>query len=140
MKLFATLAIALALVGCGTPTANTPPPVQNSPQTQTLNIDKTLADAINGAVKASITLRNQGKMSAANVTLIENWAKSAVILDDQIAAELGSADTWAVQKTKILAMLPQFKVPTVSGLDPTIQADLAAITTIISQIQSQVSQ
>lgn len=131
--------LALGLVGCGNPSATTPAP-PNSPQTQVLNIDKTLADAINGAVRASIVLRDQGKMSQANVTLIQAWAKSAVAVDDAIATELASSDPWSVQKTKILALLPGMKVPTVSGLDPTIQADLVAITAIIAQIQAQVSQ
>lgn len=132
------LALGLVLYGCGTPTASTPAP-PNSAQTQVLNIDKTLADAINAAVKLSITLRDQGKLSQANNLIIQNWAKSAVKLDDDIATELGSADPWSVQKTKILAMLPGLKVPAVSGLDATMQANLAAVTTIIAQIQAQVS-
>jgi hypothetical protein len=133
--------LVFLLVGChSTNTSATTPAPVNSPQTQVLNIDKTLADAINAAVKAAIILRDQGKLSQANTTLIENWAKAAAILDDQIATELGSADTWAVQKTKILAMLPGFKIPVVSGLDPTLQADLVGITAIVAQIQGQVTQ
>lgn len=132
-------ALALGLVSCGNPTATTPAP-PNSPQTQVLNIDKTLADAINAMVKAAVLLGNQGKVSRPNVVLIESWSKSAVALDDAIATELGSADPWSVQKTKILAMLPGLKVPAISGLDPTVQADLVAITAIIGQIQAQVTQ
>lgn len=133
----AAISIPALETGCGNPTATTPSPV-NSPQTQLVNIDKTLADTINGAVKATIALRNQGKMSAVNTTLVENWAKSAAILDDAIATELGSTDTWAVQKTKILAILPKFAIPTMSGIDPSIQADFAAIAAIVQQIQGQV--
>jgi len=133
------LILALGLLGCGTPTVSTPAP-PNSPQTALLNIDKTLADAINGAVKAAVLLGNQGKLSRPNVVLIESWSKSAVALDDAIATELGSADPWSVQKTKILALLPGLKVPAISGLDPTIQADLVAIAAILGQIQAQVTQ
>ncbi len=138
MRLVCASLALLLLVGCGNPPQASTPTPPNSPQTQVLNIDKTLADSINGAVKASISLRDQGKMTQANVTLIQGWAKSAVAVDDAIATELSSADPWATQKTKILAMLPSLKVPAVSGLDPTIQADFVAITAIIAQIQAQV--
>jgi len=131
--------LTLGLCACGNPTASTPAP-PNSPQTQVLNIDKTLADAINAAVKLSITLRDQGKLSQANVTIIQSWAKSAVLLDDAIAIELASADPWPTQKAKILAMLPGLKIPTISGLDANMQTSLVAIQTIVAQIQMQVSQ
>lgn len=130
--------VGLGLVGCGTPTASTPAP-PNSAQTQVLNIDKTLADAINASVKLSIALRDQGKVSQANVMIIQSWAKSAVALDNAIATELGSADPWSVQKTKILAMLPGLKIPAISGLDANMQTSLVAIQTIVAQIQAQVS-
>ncbi len=109
----------------------------NSPQTQALNLTKTLSDSINAAVKAGILLRDQGKLSQANNLVIQNWAKSAVALDENIATELGSADAWSVQKAKILAMLPGLKVPAISGLDPSMQANLTAITALIAQIQGQ---
>jgi hypothetical protein len=109
----------------------------NSPQTQALNITKTLADSINAAVKAGIALRDQGKLTQANNLVIQNWARSAVALDEQIATELGSADPWSIQKTKILAMLPGMKVPTISGLDASMAANLTAITALIAQIQGQ---
>jgi len=109
----------------------------NSPQTQALNITKTLADSINAAVKAGIALRDVGKLTQANNLVIQNWARSAVALDEQIATELGSADPWSIQKTKILAMLPGMKVPTISGLDASMAANLTAITALIAQIQGQ---
>ncbi len=141
MKRQALVAVlVLGLLGCGNPPTATTPAPPNSPQTLVLNIDKTLADAINGAVKAAVLLGNQGKLSRPNVVLIESWSKSAVALDDAIATELASADAWNVQKTKILAMLPGLKVPAISGLDPTIQADLVAVTAIVGQIQAQVTQ
>jgi len=111
--------------------------VPNYPQTQALNITKTLADSINAAVKAGIALRDQGKLTQANNLVIQNWAKSAVAFDEQIATELGSSDPWSVQKTKILAMLPGLKVPTISGLDASMAANLTAITALIAQIQGQ---
>ncbi len=131
--------LALGLCACGTPTASTPAP-PNSSQTQVLNIDKTLADAINATVKLTITLRDQGKLSQANVTLIQSWAKTAVAVDDQIATELASSDTWTVQKAKILQMITTIKIPSISGLDPAAQNSLLAAQAIIEQIRMQVSQ
>lgn len=135
---------ALLLCGCGTPTASTPSPV-NSPQTQAINIDKTMADAINSAVKISISLRcatppAAGCIDPGTVILIENWAKSAASLDDQIAAELANSDTWDVQKQKILLLLPKLQIPIISGLNPTAQTALTVVTSLISQIQAQVTQ
>ncbi len=141
MRLASAALALLLLVGCGNPpqaSTPAPPASSNSAQTQVLNADRLLADSINGSVRAAILLRNQGKIDAASVTLIEGWAKSAVAVDDSIATELASADPWATQKVKILAMLPSLKVPAVSGLDPVLATDFATITAIIAQIQAQV--
>ena len=140
MKLPAVFVLALFLAGCGASTPTTPvtPAPVNSPQTQALNVDKALADAISAAVNTAISLRNAGKISQADTTTIENWAKSAAILDDTIATEIGSADPWATQKTKILAMLPLFKIPGTSTIDTTLQAALAAVSALLTQLQGAV--
>ena len=138
----ATLALALILVGCGASTPTTPavPVPPNSPQTQVLNITKTLADSINAAVKTAISLRDSGKIDQATTLTIENWAKSAAVLDDTIATELGSADPWPLQKQKILVILPAFRIPGTSYVNTTLQAALTAVGTILSQLQVQVAQ
>jgi len=132
------LSLPVAFVGCGNPTTATTPAPPNSPQTQALNITKTIADSINAAVKTAISLRDSGKLSQANTTAIENWAKSAAVLDDTIATELGSADPWTLQKQKILVMIPAFNIPGSSTMDATIQASLKAVSTLIMQLQAQV--
>ncbi len=136
----AVLAVSLLLASCGgNATAPSAPAPPNSAQTQTLNITKTLADAINAAVKTAISLRNQGQISAADTVLIENWAKSAAILDDQIATELGNtADPWTVQKAKILLLLPGFQIPLTSTTNQTLAASLAAVSTTVQLIRAQV--
>ena len=141
MKSLLTLVVLLASCGGSATAPSTPaPPVVNSPQTQVANIDKTLADAINASVKTAIALRDQVTVSQANVTVIESWATSAATLDDQIATELGSADPWATQKTKILLLLPGLHVPATGGVSATLQVSLAAVETLIAQIQAQVIQ
>ncbi len=127
----------IVLWGCPASTTTTPAP-PNSPQTQALNVTKTLADAINAAVKTTIAERNAGKVSQADTTTIENWAKSAAVLDDTIATELGSADPWATQKAKIIAMMPLFRIPGTGTTDVTLQAALAAVSTLLTQLQGVV--
>ena len=135
MKIVALLSF-LFLWGC--PAATTTPAPPNSPQTQAVNVTKLLADSINAAVKTAIAERNAGKVSQADTTTIENWAKSAAVLDDTIATELGSADPWTTQKAKILVMLPGFKIPGTSTTDTTLQAALAAVSTLLTQLQGAV--
>lgn len=139
-RLILILALSFALVSCGASnpaTVGTPAP-PNSPQTQALNITKAITDAITAAVNTTIRLRDAGKVSQADTTTIENWAKSAYVLDDTITTELTSADAWTLQKQKILVMLPLFKIPGTSTTDTTIQAALAAISAVVSQLQGAV--
>jgi purine nucleoside permease len=132
---------ALLLSSCGgSATAPVTPVPPNSAQTQVFNVNKTIADSIHGAVTASITLRDQGKISQATLAQVEAWAKAAVPVCDQIDSEIGSSDAWATQRVKILALLPQFKVPAIAGIDPSIQTLLSNVTTLIAQIQAQVTQ
>ncbi len=129
----------IGLVGCRHPTTQTLGQ-PNSPQTQVLNVTRLLSGAINAAVKTGIVLRDQGKFSQADNLILQNWAKSAVVLDDKIAVELASKDSWTAQRSTILALLLGFKIPAMSGVDPTLQASLALVMQLVSQIQSQVSQ
>ena len=138
MKPLIIYILSLGLAGCAasnSATVTTPAPV-NSPQTQAINIDKAIADAISTAVNAAIAERNAGNLSQADTTLIENWAKSAATLDDSIATELASADPWPTQKQKILLMLPLFKIPGTSTTDTIVQAALGAVSAVVGQLQS----
>ena len=138
----AVLALALLLTSCGgSATAPVTPAPPNSPQTQTLNVTKALADAINAAVKTAITLRDQGQISASDTRTVENWAKSATILDDQIATELGNtSDPWPTQKAKILLLLPGFQFPFGGSTNTTLQAAITAVGTTVNLIRTQVQQ
>jgi|SRR6185312_9198850 len=133
------LLLPVTLISCGAsnPASTTTPAPPNSPQTQALNITKTLADSINAAVKTAIAMRDQGKISPAVATQVENWAASAAILDDQIATELGSSDSWTIQKQKLLPSLAGFKLPQVTS-DPTLQSALAQVQVLIQQLLTQV--
>lgn len=87
----------------------------------------------------TVTLNSQGKVSDADTRTVINWSKSAVALDEQMANELGSGDTWPTQKQKIVVSLAGFKLP--SGVFPQeLQALFAQVQVLVQQIQSQVSQ
>lgn len=136
------LALALtcpfALVSCSHATTATPAPT-NSPQAQVLNLDKTLADANNAAVKTAIALRNQGKMSPATTRAIEDVAVSIVGLHNAIADELTSGDSWTIQKQKIILLLAGFGLQKVTS-DPALQSAFFQVLDLIGQIKMQVSQ
>jgi hypothetical protein len=138
MKTLLVLVITLGLVGCGTPTATTPSPVTNSPQTQAHNINKTLADSINALVKTSIAMRDQGKLSAGNTKQIEDWSVSATLVSDKVEMEIASSDSWPVQKQKIIVLLTGFQIPNPNPTEATVQAALTAVKTVLTQLQAQV--
>ncbi len=123
----------------GSATAPSVPAPPNSPQTQALNLTKTLADSISAAVNTAIQLRNAGTVSAADTTAIENWAHSADLLDKQIVTELANAaDPWPVQKAKILVLLPGFQIPLRGTTATTLQAALAAVSSTVALLRAQV--
>lgn len=134
-----SLLLPVTLISCGNPATVTTPAPPNSPQTQVLNVTHALADAINGAVKAAIALQGQDMISVADTQTVVNWGKSAAMLDDQIATELGSADTWTIQKQKIVASLAGFKLPQVTS-NPALQSALQQALLLINQLQSLVAQ
>lgn len=137
-RLCLALCLSFALAGCGNPPTATTPAPPNSAQTQLLNVTKTLADAINASVRTAISLRNSNQISAADTLAVENWAKAAATLDDQIAAEIGSADPWAVQKQKILLLLPGFQLPITGTTNATLQASLVAVSQTVALIRGGV--
>lgn len=141
MKLALALAtlIILGLVGCGTPTANTPNPVQNSPQTTTALAVKTADDAANTAVQTVIQLRKTGKLSNTNATQIENWLALVFNTDKAINAILVNGQPWPQQKVAILTLLGTVTAPTIAtNIDPSAQVIVAQVLTLVNQIKTQV--
>src|SRR5471032_2400381 len=104
---FAVLILVL-MAGCTStsPTSNPPAaPLPVSSQITILQADKALADAVNAAVHGVIALRDQGKVSQADTTEIENYclpaAKFSDALDTIITTSTANGDTWAVERGKI---------------------------------------
>lgn len=135
-RLLLTLALTcpFALVSCGHATVQT-----NSPQTQTLNFVRTLKDANSAAVHTAVLLRDQGKLDAATVNKIEDVALTIVTLQNNLADELASGDTWTLQKQKIISSITGFGFSKITS-DPTLQSAYAQVLSLIQQIKSQVSQ
>lgn len=135
MKRLAVLAVLISLIGCRTPTATTPPPVQQT----VAQLVKTLADADNAAVRATISLRDSGKLKQADAVVIENWCKTIANIDNAVANEMAGSDTWDVQRKKIALLVAAQALPAVSqNLDPTLQASLSSLLAYVNQIYGAV--
>lgn len=134
------LVVPVTLISCGNPATVTTPAPPNSAQVQLHNINKTFADSINASVHIAITLRDQGKLSPAITKQIEDWSVPSSIVSDKIETEIASADTWTVQKQKIVVLLTGFQLPNTGPVDATIQAALSAVQTLLVQLRAQVNQ
>ncbi len=134
----AAICIPAFEAGCGNPTSATTPNPPNSPQVQAHNINKALADSINALVKTAISMRDQGKLSSGNTKQIEDWSVSATLVSDKIEMEITSTDPWPVMKQKIVLLLTGFQIPNPSPTESTVQAALAAVKTVLTQLQAQV--
>lgn len=135
----AVLAFAL-LVSCAHPATSTPAPV-NSPQTQAAQINNTVADADQAAIKTIIALRDAGKLSQANTVAIENWLALVATTNKAIGVILAKPEPWTAQKAEILTLLATVTAPIIATtIDPGASAVIAQIQTLIAQIRVQVTQ
>jgi len=140
------LSLPVAFFGCAAqnpslacPAGQTCTTTINSPQTTVAQTVKTVADADQAAVKTVIALRDQGKLSQANTTTIENWLALVANTDKSIAAILAKPETWASQKVEIYALLATVTAPTIATtVDPGAQAVITQIVTLLNQIKAQV--
>lgn len=135
------LAGMLTLGGCAasTATANTPTPVQNSPQSAVALAVKTVADTDQAGVQTVIALRNAGKLSQTNTTTIENWLGFIATTDKMVGGILANGQPWAQQKAAILTLLATVTAPAIATtVDPGAQVVVSQIMTLIAQIRTQV--
>jgi hypothetical protein len=133
------LLFALVLYGCGNPPATSTPAPPNSPQSTVALTVKTVADTTQAGVKTVIALRDQGKLSQANTTTIENWLGFVATTDKSISLIMANGQPWASQKADILKVLVTVTAPTLAtNIDPGAQAIVAQIMTLVNQIRTQV--
>lgn len=138
--------LAVALTGCGTPSANTPTPVQNSPQSTVALTVKTVADSASTCIDTVIALRDtkdsktgQGKITPATATTIGNWCSFIASTDKKLTEILANGQPWATQKAQILTLLATVTAPAIAGtIDPGAKAVIAQILTLLEQIRAQV--
>lgn len=108
----------------------------NSPQTQVAQITKTVADADLVAVKTVISLRDSGKLSQLNTTLIENWLGFVATTDKSIGLILAKSEPWDAQKKEIYTLLATVTAPSiVTTIDPGAQTVITQILTLVSQLK-----
>lgn len=130
--------LCLLLVSCA-PKASTPPSL-NSAQTQTAQLNNTVADADLAAVKTVIALRDAGKLSQANTTLIENWLALVATASKSIGLILVKPEPWTAQRAEILTLLATTTAPAVANtIDPAASTVIAQIQTLIAQVRAQVT-
>lgn len=135
----AALALAVVLCGCGTPSATTPPPVQNSPQSTVALTVKTVADSASTCIDTVILLRNQGKLAAGNAKTIGDWCSFVATTDKQLTAILANGQPWTAQKVQILTLLGTVTAPAIAtAVDPGAAGVIAQIITLVAQIKVQV--
>jgi hypothetical protein len=132
--------LALGLWACGNPPTATTPAPPNSPQSTVALTVKTVADSDLAGIKTVIALRDQGKLSQANTTTIENWLGFVANADKQVSAILAKNEPWAQQKAEILTLLGTVTAPASINLttSPEVQALVAQIMTLVNQIRAQV--
>lgn len=134
------LCLPVALVSCAKPTTSTPAPV-NSIQTTVAQLNNTVADADQAAVKTVIALRDAGKLSQANTLTIENWLALVATTNKSIGLILVKPEPWAAQKSEILTLLATTTAPTIAAtIDPAASTVIAQIQTLIAQLRAQVTQ
>lgn len=140
-RLILALALSLALVSCGgsNPTIVGTPAPPNSAQAQVKNFITTLKDSNAAAVHVAVALRDQGKLDAATVNTIEDVALAIISLQNNLADEIGSGDSWTLQKQKIASSITEFGLSRITS-DPALQSAFAQVLSLIQQVKSQVSQ
>lgn len=137
LAIFAAFFLTFSLTSCasGVPVV---PVAPNSPQTEVLHINATFSEAIRLAVTTAISLRDQKTISVDDTKAVEKWSLEVLNMKDSIDTELGSGDTWIIQKQKILLSLAGFKSPAVTS-NPILQATLSSVLLIVQQIQNRVN-
>ena len=134
------LMACIVLTGCpaSTPSTSTPA-APTPPQLVVANSVNALAQAVDGAVTSAIAARDAGKVDQADVTAIESFCSVIATTGKQVDAELRSADTWAVQRVKILTLTSQASLGTLKAhISPAAQVTVSALVVVVNQILSAV--
>ena len=96
---------------------------------------KTIADAGNAAVDGLRVAKANGTISVADFNTSEKVLGAVAVAGMQIDAEQQSADTWAVQQTKILAILQNTGLAQLKAqVSPTAYAIVVAVITAVNQL------
>lgn len=136
---FYLLAAALLLTGCASTSTPTTPAAPTPPQITVASSVNALAQAVDGAVNATIAARNAGKVSAADAAAIESFCGVIATTGKAVDLELRSTDTWAVQKVKILTTVTGAGLGTLKAhISPTAQLLVASLVALANQISSAV--
>jgi hypothetical protein len=98
-----------------------------------------LAQAVDGAVTSAIAARDAGKVDQADVVAIESYCKTIALTGKAVNAELRSADTWEVQRVKILQIVSASGLGTLKAhISPVAQVLVSSLVVLVNEISSSV--
>lgn len=125
--------------GCAPKVISSTAPLPVTAQQKILQADKLLADAVNGAVKAVIQLRDAGKVSPVDTTFVLNYCAVAAKFSDGLDTIVSSSDAWSVQRLKIVTLVQATAFPLVaSNVSSGAAALIVQIGVLVNQIKGQV--
>jgi len=136
-QLFSLAVICLLLGGCAasTTTTGTTPAVPTPPQVTVTNAIAVVAQANDAMVHAVIAARDAGTVSQADCSTVESIATAVSNAGLAMNAELTSSDTWAAQKTKLIALLQAAGLYGLqSKISPALYAVVVALITAANQL------
>jgi hypothetical protein len=134
------LMACIVLTGCpnSTPSVSTPT-APTPPQITVANSVNALAQAVDGAVTASIAARDAGKVDPSDVRAIESFCSAIATAGKQVDSELRSPDDWATQRVKILTLVSQAGLGTLKAhISPSAQVLVSSLVALVNQILSAV--
>jgi hypothetical protein len=133
-----TLALLMVLfVGCAArqPNATGTPP----PGVQVATLSRTLADTLHASNETVKTLRDEGKISQADTTIVQNYLVIAASAGKEMDAELMSADPWPMQAQKITSIWARTSIGIAAkNLSPPAAAILDNIINIVNQVMAAI--
>lgn len=136
MRLYIALILVL-FVGC----AAKQPNVQGAPPpgVQVATLSRTLADTLHASNETLKTLRDEGKLSQADTTTVQNYLVIAASAGKEMDAELMSADPWPTQAQKITLIWTRTSISTAAkNLSPPAAGILDNIINVVNAIMAAI--
>lgn len=133
--------VLVLFVGCAARQPNTTgvPPPPTPPGVKVATLSRTLADTLKASKDTIKTLRDEGKLSQADTTVIQNYIIIVASAGKEMDAELMSADPWPMQAQKITLIWTHTGISIAAkNLSPPAAGLLDNIINIVNQIMAAI--